>query len=40
LDEALREFQITLQLNPTNVVARQNLDAVQANIEALKNRGR
>jgi tetratricopeptide (TPR) repeat protein len=36
LDEALKEFQITVQLNPTNTVARQNLDAVQANIQALK----
>jgi tetratricopeptide (TPR) repeat protein len=40
LDEALKEFQITLQLDPTNTVARQNLDAAQANIQALKNRSR
>ena len=39
LDEALKEFQITLQLNPTNTVARQNLEAVQANIQALKTHG-
>ena len=35
-DEALKEFQIALRLNPTDVVARQHLDAVQANIQALK----
>jgi tetratricopeptide (TPR) repeat protein len=40
LDEALKEFQITLHLNPTNTVARQNLEAVQANIQALKTRSR
>ncbi|HEV2693949.1 MAG TPA: tetratricopeptide repeat protein [Verrucomicrobiae bacterium] len=40
LDEAVTEFQATLQLNPTNAVARQNLDTAQANIQALKNRGR
>jgi tetratricopeptide (TPR) repeat protein len=39
LDEALKEFQTTLQLNPTNTVAQQNLEAVQANIQALKTRG-
>ena len=39
LQEALKEFQITLQLNPTNTVARQNLDAVQANLQALKTHG-
>ena len=39
LDEALKEFQITVQLNPTNTVARQNLDAVQANLQALKTHG-
>ena len=38
LDEALKELQITLQLDPTNTVARQNLEAVQANIQALKTR--
>jgi tetratricopeptide (TPR) repeat protein len=38
LDEALKEFQIALQLDPTNTVARQNLEAVQANIQALKTR--
>ncbi len=37
LAEALKEFQVTLQLDPTNTVARQNLDAVQANIQALRN---
>jgi tetratricopeptide (TPR) repeat protein len=36
LDEALKQFQITLQLSPGNTVARQNLEAVQANIQALK----
>jgi tetratricopeptide (TPR) repeat protein len=30
LDEALEQFQITLQLNPANLVARQNLEAIQA----------
>jgi tetratricopeptide (TPR) repeat protein len=40
VDEALKEFQTTLQLNPTNTVARQNLDAVQANIQALKIRSK
>lgn len=38
LDEALKEFQITLQLNPTNTVVRQTLEAVQANVQALKTR--
>jgi tetratricopeptide (TPR) repeat protein len=38
LDEALKEFQVTLCLNPTNLVARQNLEAVQSNIQALKTR--
>lgn len=38
LDEALKEFQTALQLDPTNTVARQNLEAVQANIQALKTR--
>ena len=37
LDEALKEFQIALQLDPTNRVAQQNLDAVQMNLLALKN---
>ena len=37
LDEALKEFQTTLHLDPTNPVARQNLDTIQANIQALKN---
>jgi tetratricopeptide (TPR) repeat protein len=36
LDEALQEFQITLRLNPKNTIAKQNLEAVQANIQALK----
>jgi tetratricopeptide (TPR) repeat protein len=36
LDEALKEFQITLRLNPTNLLARQNLEIVQANIQAQK----
>jgi tetratricopeptide (TPR) repeat protein len=36
LDEALKEFQITLRLDPANMAARQNLEAVQANIQALK----
>jgi lipoprotein NlpI len=39
LDAALKEFQITLQLNPTNKFAQQNLEAVQANIQMLKARG-
>jgi tetratricopeptide (TPR) repeat protein len=39
LDEALKEFQITLQLNPTNIVAQQNLEAVRMNIHALKMHG-
>jgi tetratricopeptide (TPR) repeat protein len=38
LDEALKEFQITLQLNPTNTVAQQNLEAIQAKIQAPKTR--
>jgi tetratricopeptide (TPR) repeat protein len=38
LDAALKEFQITLQLNPTNKFAQQNLETVQANIQALKTR--
>jgi tetratricopeptide (TPR) repeat protein len=38
LDEALKEFQITLHLNPTNRVAQQNLEAIQANTQALKTR--
>jgi tetratricopeptide (TPR) repeat protein len=40
LDEALKEFQITLQLDPTNTEARQNLEALQANIQALKTRSK
>ena len=39
LDEALKEFQITLQLNPTNTVAQQNLETIQANMQAQKTRG-
>jgi tetratricopeptide (TPR) repeat protein len=38
LDEALNEFKITLQLNPMNMAAQRNLEAVRANIQALKNR--
>ena len=38
LDEALKEFQVTLHLNPTNPVAQHNLEAIQANIQALKSR--
>jgi tetratricopeptide (TPR) repeat protein len=38
LDEALKEFQNALRLNPADTVARQNLEAVQANIQALKTR--
>jgi tetratricopeptide (TPR) repeat protein len=38
LDEALKEFQTTLRLDPTNPAARQNLETIQANIQALKNR--
>ncbi|HXB60790.1 MAG TPA: hypothetical protein VNU95_14555 [Candidatus Acidoferrales bacterium] len=37
LEGALKEFQTTLHLDPTNPVARQNLDTIQANIQALKN---
>jgi tetratricopeptide (TPR) repeat protein len=37
-EESLAEFQITLQLNPSNTVARQSLETVQANIRALKTR--
>lgn len=32
--EAVKEFQITLQLDPTNQFARQNLETVQANLQA------
>ena len=39
LQEALKEFQVTLQLNPTNQTAQRNLQAVQANIDALKATG-
>lgn len=39
LDEARKEFQITLQLNPANSVAQQSLEAIQANVQALKSRG-
>jgi tetratricopeptide (TPR) repeat protein len=38
LDRALKEFQIALRLNPADTVARQYLEAVQANIQALKTR--
>ena len=38
LQEALKEFQVTLQLNPTNKTAQHNLDALQANLQALKAR--
>ncbi|MGA2871189.1 MAG: tetratricopeptide repeat protein, partial [Verrucomicrobiota bacterium] len=38
LEKALKEFQTTLNLNPTDMVARQNLEAVQANLQALKTR--
>jgi tetratricopeptide (TPR) repeat protein len=34
--EALKEFQITLQLDPPNQFARQNLETVRANLQALK----
>ncbi len=37
LDEALKEFQMALQLDPTNKAAQQNLDAVRMNLLALKN---
>lgn len=40
LEEAQKEFQTTLKLNPTNSIAQKNLEAVQANIAALKLRGR
>jgi tetratricopeptide (TPR) repeat protein len=39
LEEALKEFQTTLSLNPTDTVARQNLEAVQANLQAQKIHG-
>ena len=39
LEEAQKEFQTTLKLNPTNSIAQKNLEAVQANIAALKLRG-
>jgi tetratricopeptide (TPR) repeat protein len=39
LEEALKEFQVTLRLDPANKNAQKNLEAVQANIEALKARG-
>jgi tetratricopeptide (TPR) repeat protein len=38
LDEALKEFQTALQLNPTNMIAQKNIEAIQANIHALKTR--
>jgi tetratricopeptide (TPR) repeat protein len=38
LDQALKEFQIALRLNPTDTVSRQNLEAVQTNIQVLKTR--
>ena len=38
LDQALKEFQIALRLNPRDTVSRQNLENVQANIQALKTR--
>ena len=39
LETALKEFQTTLKLNPANTNAQRNLEAVQANIQALKARG-
>ncbi len=36
LNEAQKEFQITLQLDPANKIARQNLEAIQGNLQALK----
>jgi tetratricopeptide (TPR) repeat protein len=39
LEEALKEFQITLRLNPTDTVARQNLEAVQANLQGQRIHG-
>jgi len=39
LEEAQKEFQTSLKLNPTNSIAQKNLEAVQANIAALKLRG-
>ncbi|HEX4262875.1 MAG TPA: tetratricopeptide repeat protein [Verrucomicrobiae bacterium] len=38
LQEAFKEFQVTLQLNPTNKTAQHNLEALQANLQALKAR--
>jgi tetratricopeptide (TPR) repeat protein len=34
--EALEEFRITLQLNPANIFARQNLEAIQGKIQTPK----
>ena len=39
LDAALKEFEIATQLNPADTNAQRNLDAVRANIQALKIRG-
>jgi hypothetical protein len=39
LEEAQKEFQMTLKLNSTNSIAQKNLEAVQANIAAFKLRG-
>jgi tetratricopeptide (TPR) repeat protein len=36
LEEAKKEFQATLKLNPTNSIAQKNLEAVQANLAAIK----
>ena len=36
LDEALKELQFTLSLNPTNMAAQQNLKTLQASIQASK----
>lgn len=39
LEQAQKEFETALQLAPNDQTARRNLDAIQANIQALKVRG-
>jgi tetratricopeptide (TPR) repeat protein len=38
LEPALKEFQFTLQLNPTNASARRYLEAAQAHLQMLRRR--
>jgi tetratricopeptide (TPR) repeat protein len=40
LEAALKEFQVTLHLNPADKIAQKNLEAVQADLQALKARSR